>query len=66
MEKKETKKTTKKAAAAPVAPGKARLEALNNALGKIEKAYGRGAIMRLGDESVENVEVIPSGSVGLD
>ena len=66
MEKKETKKTTKKAAAAPVDPGKARLEALNNALGKIEKAYGRGAIMRLGDESVENVEVIPSGSVGLD
>ena len=66
MEKKETKKTTKKAAATPVDPGKARLEALNNALGKIEKAYGRGAIMRLGDESVENVEVIPSGSVGLD
>ena len=66
MEKKETKKTTNKAAATPVDPGKARLEALNNALGKIEKAYGRGAIMRLGDESVENVEVIPSGSVGLD
>ena len=65
MEKKETKKTTKKAAAA-ADPGKARLEALNNALGKIEKAYGRGAIMRLGDENVENVDVIPSGSVGLD
>ena len=66
MEKKETKKTTKKAAAAAVDPGKARLEALNNALGKIEKAYGRGAIMRLGDENVEDVDVIPSGSVGLD
>ena len=33
---------------------------------KIDKTYGRGSIMKLGDESIENVEVIPSGSIGLN
>lgn len=47
-------------------PAAAKREALAQALGKIEKDYGRGAIMKLGDESVENVEVIPTGSVGLN
>lgn len=65
------KKTTKKAAATTAeerkdAEQKARLEALSAALGKIEKNYGRGAVMRLGDESIENVEVIPTGSIALD
>ncbi len=59
------KKATKKPAVA-ADPKKARLDALNAALGKIEKDYGRGAIMRLGDDCVEDVEVIPSGSIGLD
>ena len=36
------------------------------ALGKIEKDFGKGSIMKLGDEKVEKVDVIPSGSVGLD
>ena len=64
MAKKEsTKKTSLKEAKDPRA---ARLDALAQAMGRIEKAYGRGAIMKLGDESIENVEVIPSGSVGLD
>ena len=47
-------------------PQKAKLNALQQALGKIEKSFGRGAIMKLGDDSVENVEVIPSGSIGLN
>ncbi len=40
--------------------------ALQQALGQIEKSFGRGAIMKLGDENVENVEVIPTGSIGLN
>ncbi len=47
-------------------PRKAKLEALANAMGKIEKSYGRGAIMKMGDEVVENVEVIPTGSIALN
>ena len=43
-----------------------RLEALKAAMGKIEKDYGKGAVMKLGDEAIENIEVIPTGSVGLD
>ena len=35
-------------------------------MGKIEKDYGKGAIMKLGEKQVEKVEVIPTGSVGLD
>ncbi len=58
-----TKKAGVKGAADPQA---ARLDALAQAMGRIEKAYGRGAIMKLGDEAIEDVEVIPSGSIGLD
>ena len=43
-----------------------KLKALAAAMAKIEKDFGKGAIMKLGDEKVENVEVIPSGSLGLD
>ncbi|MDR1115400.1 MAG: recombinase RecA [Tannerella sp.] len=43
-----------------------KLKALRAALDKIEKSYGRGSIMKLGDERIENVEVIPSGSIGLN
>jgi len=62
-----TKKTTKKSAPADAdSIAKARLEALQQALGKIEKSYGKGAVMKLGDEQVENVEVVPTGSIGLN
>lgn len=47
-------------------PRRAKLEALNNALAKIEKDFGRGAIMKLGDEKIEDVEIIPTGSIGLN
>ncbi len=58
------KKITPAAAAAD--PKAAKLEALKQAMGKIEKSYGRGAIMKMGDEVVEKVDVIPTGSVGLN
>ncbi len=45
---------------------KVKLNALQQALGQIEKSFGRGAVMKLGDEVVENVEVIPTGSIGLN
>lgn len=60
------KETAKAAAAKETDPAKAKLNALAQAMGNIEKNFGRGAIMKLGDEQIENVEVIPSGSIGLD
>ncbi len=44
----------------------AKLKALQAAMAKIEKDFGKGSIMKLGDEKVDNVEVIPTGSLGLD
>lgn len=41
-------------------------KALQAAMDKIEKSFGKGSIMKLGDESVEAVEVIPSGSIALN
>lgn len=58
------KKSVKKAATDD--PRVARLSALNQAMESIEKSFGRGAVMRLGDDAVEDVEVIPSGSIGLN
>jgi len=43
-----------------------KLKALRAAMDKIEKNYGKGSIMKLGDESVEQIEVISSGSIGLN
>ncbi|MDR2679745.1 MAG: recombinase RecA [Tannerella sp.] len=43
-----------------------KLKALRAAMDKIEKSYGKGSIMKLGDERVESVEVIPTGSIGLN
>ena len=58
-------KTTKKTIAA-ADPKDARLAALSQAMARIEKDYGRGAVMKLGDEVVEDVEVISTGSIGLN
>ncbi len=44
----------------------AKLKALQAAMSKIEKDFGKGSIMRMGDESVEAVDVISTGSIGLD
>ena len=43
-----------------------KLKALQAAMSKIEKDFGKGSIMRMGDEQIENVDVIPTGSVSLD
>ena len=43
-----------------------KLKALQAAMQKIEKDFGKGSIMKLGDEHIENVEVIPTGSLTLD
>ena len=43
-----------------------KLKALQAAMDKIEKSFGKGSIMKMGDESVEQVEVIPTGSIGLN
>ena len=47
-------------------PQQEKLKALQAAMSKIEKDYGKGSIMKLGDEKIENVEVIPTGSIGLN
>ncbi len=45
---------------------KEKLKALQSTIDKIDKDFGKGAIMKLGDHPVENVPVIPSGSISLD
>jgi len=60
------KETTKAAASRPNDAAEAKLNALAQALGNIEKNFGRGAVMKLGDDSIEDVDVIPTGSIGLD
>ena len=44
----------------------AKLKSLQLTLDKLDKTYGKGAVMKLGDEVVEKVEAISSGSIGLD
>ncbi len=43
-----------------------KLKALSATLGSIEKTFGKGSIMRLGDHSEEKIACIPTGSIGLD
>ena len=45
---------------------KEKLQALNQALGKIEKDFGKGSVMRLGEATSMNIDVISTGSIGLD
>lgn len=59
MAKKETKK-------APLDPKAAKLSALTQAMERIEKDFGKGSIMKLGDEVIADVEVVPTGSIGLN
>lgn len=44
----------------------AKLKALKLTLDKLDKTYGKGTVMKMGDSAVEDVDVIPSGSLGLD
>lgn len=43
-----------------------KLKALQAAMDKIEKSFGKGSIMKMGEEVVEQVEVIPTGSIALN
>ena len=47
-------------------PQQEKLKALQAALQKIEKDFGKGSIMRMGEEKIENVDVIPTGSISLN
>ena len=49
-----------------VQPSAERLKALQAAMDKITKSFGKGSIMKMGDEDIEQVDVIPSGSIGLN
>ncbi len=44
----------------------AKMKALKLTMDKLDKTYGKGAVMKLGDSAVEEVEAIPTGSTGLD
>jgi recombination protein RecA len=61
---KETKEA--KNASAKDSVNKEKLKALQLTIDKLEKTYGKGAIMKMGDAPVDNVEVIPTGSLGID
>jgi recombination protein RecA len=61
---KETKEA--KNASAKDSVNKEKLKALQLTIEKLEKTYGKGAIMKMGDAPAENVEVIPTGSLGVD
>ena len=47
-------------------PSPEKLKALQLSMAKIDKEFGKGAIMKLGDDKIEDIPVIPSGSVGLN
>ena len=49
-----------------VAPSSNKVKALDMALNAIEKQFGKGAIMKMGEQVTEKLPAIPTGSVGLD
>lgn len=50
----------------PKTPSAEKLKALQLAMDKIEKDHGKGTIMKLGDNNIEQISVIPTGSIGLN
>lgn len=56
----------KKAPAAKVPVSSEKLKALQAAMDKIEKNYGKGAIMKMGDDHIDEIAVIPTGSIALN
>ena len=58
---------TDKSVGAPVVDKAARDKALENAMAQIQKQFGKGAVMRLGDDSAQlNIDAISTGSMSLD
>lgn len=60
------KKTEKAVVAPPITDAAAKMKALETTMGRIQKQFGKGAIMNMADDAVEDVSVIPSGSLTLD
>ncbi len=59
-------KESKVKTTAPITDGDEKKKALETALGQIEKQFGKGAVMKLGQNATMNVEAIPTGSLSLD
>lgn len=60
------KKATKEAASGKISDMSEKLKALDVTMAHLEKDFGSGTVMRLGDDSVQDVEAIPTGSISLD
>ena len=60
------KKAETKGVVVPLTDAAARKKALEVALGKIDKDFGKGAVMKLGENMVQKVDVIPTGSLSVD
>ena len=60
------KKSTKAATAAVETEVSEKKRALEMALAGIEKQFGKGSIIRMGEKAVQNIQVIPTGCLDLD
>lgn len=60
------KKSASAASAVRISDKEAKLKALEVTMGHLEKDFGAGTVMRLGDDAIQNVETISTGSLGLD
>ena len=60
------KKADTKGVVVPLTDAAAKKKALEVALGKIDKDFGKGAVMKLGENMVQKVDVIPTGSLSVD
>lgn len=66
MAAKDSKKTPAKGSAKPIEDAQQRKQALETALAGIEKQFGKGAIIRMGERPVQDIQVIPTGCLDLD
>ena len=60
------KKNERTVVTPPITDVAAKMKALETTMGRIQKQFGKGAIMNMADDAVEDVSVIPSGSLTLD
>ena len=61
-----TKKKTQASSSARISDREEKLKALGLTMAHLEKDFGTGTVMRLGDDAVQDVEVVSTGSIGLD
>lgn len=60
------KKSAPKEVSKQVTDAQAKLKALSVTMEHLTKDYGAGTVMRMGDEAIQNIETVPTGSIGLD